>query len=492
MDVVQLNDVLYAMADSVMETVPKPFNPVLKFQDKKINIKIGGKPPREIFYRKTLTFLTKLPPPVQPKLCSCQYLCDGDPAVIKCHSCSIYTPTNAAFYCQKCFDARHPWYRIAHIYSSIEIDESIEHTLKVAHRISEATRYEKEGQELLKGLMHEKSRVEYIADDEKIDNQMREFGRRAVALEEHIEQLRKNLRVDMEVNVRRKSLVMNEHMHERWMKRLSMHIDQTASISEAHRSNLEEALAAAQKILEAEGSSPPKLVPAAPILEEIMPLPRNKSIRGSMVGSIFLPMINTAVTDVATAVEQQQQQPETTESIILPQDTQVMPETGPIDSDSIPPPADLSDENTASQPNLFDSSPPLEEESTADHITNALPFAQPFIVDEPAVEESPSSAIPIAAIPIPAVDELPATAEEPVGDDGSNSNNNSNNDLASRYDESIAVPAARKIQAAWRGYLGRRMVSDMMLLRLLRVWSPTYGRGMLVINDRCTLSCTHA
>lgn len=476
MDVVQLNDVLYAMADSVMETVPKPFNPVLKFQDKKINIKIGGKPPREIFYRKTLTFLTKLPPPVQPKICSCQYLCDGDPAVIKCHSCSIYTPTNAAFYCQKCFDARHPWYRVAHIYSSIEIDESIEHTLKVAHRISEATRYEKEGQELLKGLMHEKSRVEYIADDEKIDNQMREFGRRAVALEDHIEQLRKNLRVDMEVSVRRKSLVMNEHMHERWMKRLSMHMDQTASISEAHRSNLEEALAAAQKILDTEGSSPPKLVPTAPILEEIMPLPRNKSIRGSMVGSIFLPMINTAVSEATTSVDQQQQQPETTESVLL------TPEIEPIGSDSVPPPTAVSNYDTAPQTNTWDNSPRIEE--STDQIISALPFAKPSVVEDPVAEDpvaeesqSLSSAIPLEVNSTPVIDDLPATTEEHVGN---NDTSNNNNEAAShKYDESIAVPAARKIQAAWRGYLGRRMVSDMMLLRLLRVWSPTYGRGKL-------------
>lgn len=103
-DLVELNDVLYAMADSLMEKQPKVFKPILKFQDTKVTFKIGGKPPREVFYRNTSTFITQLPPMIPFKPCSCKYLCTGSPAIILCHSCSLYYPENTAWYCQACFE----------------------------------------------------------------------------------------------------------------------------------------------------------------------------------------------------------------------------------------------------------------------------------------------------------------------------------------------------------------------------------------------------
>jgi hypothetical protein len=116
-DLVVMDDLLMAMADVLMEKQPKPFNPVLKFQDNKVEFKLGGKPPREIFYKDTSTFLPRIPPPVTSKLCSVKYCCNGsNPASIKCHSCSIYDPSHTAFYCQVCFSACHPWYRVNHIY----------------------------------------------------------------------------------------------------------------------------------------------------------------------------------------------------------------------------------------------------------------------------------------------------------------------------------------------------------------------------------------
>lgn len=207
-DLVQMDDVLCAMADSLMEKVPKPFKPSLKFLDKKLTYKIGGKPPREVFYRKTTTFLTKLPPALPAKACSCQYLCEGDPAVIKCHSCSIYFPTNSALYCQNCFNARHPSYRVPHLFTTIENDESIDHTLKVAHRVAESIRYEQEGLELLKGLQRERINMDYLADDEKADAQIKNYGRRAEALEEKILEIRQRLAVELHGGKQtRKSLI---------------------------------------------------------------------------------------------------------------------------------------------------------------------------------------------------------------------------------------------------------------------------------------------
>lgn len=208
-DIVQVDDVLQAMAESLVERQPKSFKPTLTFKDKPAQFKLGGRPPREIFYRQTALFLTKLPPPVQEKLCSCRYLCSGAMATIKCHSCSIFEPSGSAFFCTPCFRIRHPWHRIPHVYTSIEKDESIEHTLKVAHRIAEAKRYEQEGSSVLKSLMNEKSRLAEVADDEKLDNKIWEYGRRMVALEEHVARLRRKMHEDSYQHSLRKSLVMD-------------------------------------------------------------------------------------------------------------------------------------------------------------------------------------------------------------------------------------------------------------------------------------------
>lgn len=206
-DLVLPDDILMAMADALMENQPKPFNPVLKFNDPKIEFKLGGKPPREVFYRNTVTFLTKLPPPVQNKMCTVRYACTGALATIKCHSCSIYDPSGTAFYCSKCFGCCHPWYRVSHVYSTIEKDESIEHTLKVAHRVAEAIRYEREGGDILEKLRKEKPKLDTIGDDAELDKKLRICGRRVVALEEYIENVRKDIREDVLESERRRSFV---------------------------------------------------------------------------------------------------------------------------------------------------------------------------------------------------------------------------------------------------------------------------------------------
>ena len=61
------------------------------------------KPPKEIFYRNSVTFMTVLPPPTMPKRCSCVYLCTGAKATIKCLSCAIYDPYRVGYFCDACF-----------------------------------------------------------------------------------------------------------------------------------------------------------------------------------------------------------------------------------------------------------------------------------------------------------------------------------------------------------------------------------------------------
>lgn len=204
-DIVDPSDMLLAMSSSLMEKQPKPFNPSYSFQDSVAPglLKIGGRPPREVFYRKTVTFMTKIPARVPSKVCSCKYVCEGGEATIICHSCSIYDINHAYYYCQSCFNARHPWYRLPHVFTDIENDESIQHTLKVAHRVSEVSRYELEGKNMLSNLRDEERRLRYIADDELVDNSLREYGRKAVALEEHISSLRLKLKHDLEQGVKK-------------------------------------------------------------------------------------------------------------------------------------------------------------------------------------------------------------------------------------------------------------------------------------------------
>ena len=196
-DTVQVDDVLMAMAQCVVEKQPVLFEPIIALQDKKRKFKIGGKPPREVFYRDTLTFMTKLSPPVQAKVCSCKYYCNGEIATIICHSCSIYNPENTAYYCKACFDSRHPWFRVQHIHTTIENDESIDMALKRQHNNAEAKRFELEGQDMLRRLQKEKPRLDFVADDEKVDNNVRVYGRKVTALEERINALRSSLQNDI-------------------------------------------------------------------------------------------------------------------------------------------------------------------------------------------------------------------------------------------------------------------------------------------------------
>ena len=197
--VVDPSEVFSAMTASLLEKQPKPFNPIYAIKPgPQTKLKIGGKPPREIFYRDTLTFMTNLPPAVQPKICTCKYNCSGAPAAFICHSCAIYDPSKSAYYCSECFPARHPWYRVQHIFTEIENDESIAHTLKVAHRMAEMSRYDSEGKGILRKIQNQKPNLALVADDEKVDNQLREYGRKVVAVEEHILELRERLRRDIE------------------------------------------------------------------------------------------------------------------------------------------------------------------------------------------------------------------------------------------------------------------------------------------------------
>jgi hypothetical protein len=184
------------------------------------------KPPKEIFYRKTQLFATRVPGEVGPKRCSCQYLCTGAPAVIKCLSCVMYDPKGTGFFCKLCFDARHPWYRVPHIFNEIESDESIQHTLKVSHRRAEMVRYEKEGQELMKDLLKNKPKLDYVADDNRVSFNLKDAGYRTIALENQMREYRKKLRID----IRSKPLEHDAEKYPTGVYKVPMNDDEAAII----------------------------------------------------------------------------------------------------------------------------------------------------------------------------------------------------------------------------------------------------------------------
>ena len=181
-DEVACEDVLAAMAESVLTSISGDSKvrifKVEQQKDREVSVSVGGKPPREIFYRKTVTFKQAFPNEVGRRRCSCASVCSGAVATIKCMSCKIYDPTGLGYFCDMCFRHSHPWYRVPHIYMDIGRDESVEQALRVAHRKAEIVRYQKDGRDTLANVMSVEPKLEYLADDLKIETDMRDAGRK--------------------------------------------------------------------------------------------------------------------------------------------------------------------------------------------------------------------------------------------------------------------------------------------------------------------------
>ncbi len=191
-DEVEVYDVLSAMAASLVENESHFMIPSVP--DKEIMLKIGGKPPREIFYRKTATFMSSIPGIVSQKKCSCQFICRNALATIKCFSCATMDAYGTGYFCDLCFKSRHPWHRAPHIFADIEHDENIDHTIKVAHRRAEAVRYVKEGNELLERVRSQKMRVVKMGQVENVEISMQTVGRKTANLISRMRDLKLQLR----------------------------------------------------------------------------------------------------------------------------------------------------------------------------------------------------------------------------------------------------------------------------------------------------------
>lgn len=189
-------DVYSAMAEALVETnsmfrvrsMPDPERQILA---------TGAKPPREIFYRNTVTFMTQIPPPLLPKRCTCKFLCHGAKAVLKCLSCAIYDAAKVGYFCQMCFNAQHPWYRVPHIFAAIDQDENIEYILKIQDRCAKAARLEYEGQEVLDKTRNSLYVLQTVGDDTKSDINLRHAARTSVEIETRILEMKRFIRSDL-------------------------------------------------------------------------------------------------------------------------------------------------------------------------------------------------------------------------------------------------------------------------------------------------------
>jgi len=194
-EVVEPEDVLLAMSQNLVET--HALYKVPQMDDPPIYTKGTIKPPKEVFYRKTTTFATQVPPAPQPRRCSCQFLCTGARAEVKCMTCSLYDVTGNGYYCQACFTHRHPWFRAPHVWTVIEKDESIEYMLSIQNRKAEALRYAQEGMDLMEKLDSYQKQLDYVGDDIKIDKEIFNAGRNAQSMEERLIEMRHKLRDDL-------------------------------------------------------------------------------------------------------------------------------------------------------------------------------------------------------------------------------------------------------------------------------------------------------
>ena len=152
------------------------------------------KPQQDLFYSKNI-LASALNKPVLPhRRCTCKYLCHGAKATTKCLSCAIYDPQGTGYYCNLCFQHRHPWYRTTHIYAPLEEDESIGYILQVRNARLEADRYLVESKEVITDLQRNYGSLDSMKDQLPIEEKMKKTGRMVVGAEQRLIKLRRTLR----------------------------------------------------------------------------------------------------------------------------------------------------------------------------------------------------------------------------------------------------------------------------------------------------------
>ena len=109
--------------------------------------------PPNVFYENSRFHFDAPQEPTAP-LCTCNAVCsDKSPnlASWKCHSCVKFDAKGKGWFCNKCFNKRHPWYREKHRFVPIAEDDDIEYDLVAQNYRSEVDRTIAGIQGLIKG-----------------------------------------------------------------------------------------------------------------------------------------------------------------------------------------------------------------------------------------------------------------------------------------------------------------------------------------------------
>jgi hypothetical protein len=93
--------------------------------------------------------------------------------------------------------AKHPWYRVTHIFAPIYRNEDIRRSVKKQESQLEADRRRIESYQLLDRIKTNQQRLELVADDLKVDTTLRVTARKSVVLENKIFDIRKKLRSEI-------------------------------------------------------------------------------------------------------------------------------------------------------------------------------------------------------------------------------------------------------------------------------------------------------
>lgn len=193
---VSVEDLLQSMSQTLTAVKPKPVN-ISKIPDRQFHFKLCPKPPREMFYRKTIVVEAQPDIKLMPEICSCKFVCFGAKAVMKCLNCSVFDPLGLGYYCEKCFEAKHPWYRVTHIVAPIYRNEDIRQSIQKQEAKLQADRRRIESYQLIDKIQHNQYKLTLVADDIQVDTSLRHAARKSVNLEVKIYQIRRKLRKDI-------------------------------------------------------------------------------------------------------------------------------------------------------------------------------------------------------------------------------------------------------------------------------------------------------
>ena len=193
---VSVDDLLSSMSQTLIAIKPK-MKQISLVEDRKFVLRLKPKPPKEMFYRKTLSIDSQLGRKVMPELCTCKFVCFGSLATLKCLNCSVFDPLGLGYYCDKCFETRHPWYRVAHIVAPIYRNEDIRQSILKQESQLQADRRKLESYQLIDKIKANQFRLTIVADDLQVDTSLRKAARKSIGLEYKLYQMRRKLRKEI-------------------------------------------------------------------------------------------------------------------------------------------------------------------------------------------------------------------------------------------------------------------------------------------------------